>query len=69
MKDLGKDVLKQFAGKLVHSPYVVKIINSLPFNPNEKHFIKQIYPDGKVEFVLTRTDEGFGCIVQTTGRN
>jgi hypothetical protein len=57
------------ADKLVKSPYVIKVVNSLPFNPQKKHFINEIYPDGKVEIILTWTDEGFGLLVQTTGRN
>ncbi|MEQ8222099.1 MAG: hypothetical protein ABRQ37_07365 [Candidatus Eremiobacterota bacterium] len=67
--DHGRDLLFQFARKLVKSPYVIRIINSLPFNPKETHFIKEIYPDGKIEIVLTWTDEGYGLVVQTTGRN
>jgi hypothetical protein len=67
--DHGKDILKKLADKLVKSPYVIKVVNSIPFNPKNKHFIKDIYPDGKVEIILTWTDEGFGLLVQTTGRN
>jgi hypothetical protein len=67
--DHGKDILKKLADKLVKSPYVVKVVNSLPFNPKNKNFINEIYPDGKVEIILTWTDEGFGLVVQTTGRN
>jgi hypothetical protein len=67
--DHGKDILKHFADKLISSPYVIKVINSLPFNPKEKNFVRRIYPDGKIEVVLTWTDEGFGLIFQTTGRN
>jgi hypothetical protein len=67
--DHGKDVLKKFADKLVKSPYITKVINSLPFNPRIRHFIKDIFPDGKIEIVLTHSDEGFGLVVQTTGRN
>ena len=67
--DHGKDILFQFARKLVKSPYVDKIINSLPFNCKEKDFIKEIYPDGKIDIVLTWTDAGYGLVVQTTGRN
>lgn len=67
--DHGKNILMQFARKLVESPYIIKVINSLPFNPNYRHFIRQIYSDGKIEIVLTGTDEGYGLIVQTTGRN
>lgn len=67
--DHGKDILSEFAEKLNRSPYIVETLNSLPFNPRERNFIKQCYPDGKIELVLTWTDEGFGIIIQTTGRN
>lgn len=67
--DHGKDILKKLADKLVKSPYVIRIVNSLPFNPKSKHFIKEIYPDGKIEIILTWTDEGLGLLIQTTGRN
>ena len=67
--DHGKDTLRKFALKLNASPYVIKTVNSLPFNRHHRHFIKQCYPDGKIEFVLTWTDEGFGVVIQTTGRN
>ena len=67
--DHGKDILKKLADKLVKSPYVIKVVNSLPFNPKWKHFIKEIYPDGKAEIILPWTDEGFGLVIQTTGRN
>ncbi len=67
--DHGRDILMQFAEKLIKSPYITKIINSLPFNPKEKHFIKRTHPNGKIEIVLTGTDKGYGLIVQTTGRN
>ena len=67
--DHGKNVLKHIALKLNMSPYVVETINSLPYNPNERNFIKMCYPDGKIEIVLTWVDEGFGIIIQTTGQN
>jgi len=67
--DHGKDVLLLFAKRIVISPYVTKIINSLPFNPNEKKFIRKIYPNGQIEIVLINTDQGLGIIIQTTGRN
>ncbi|NQU65525.1 MAG: hypothetical protein HQ517_14745 [SAR324 cluster bacterium] len=67
--DHGKDVLMAFAQKLVNSPYVEKVINSLPFNPNARELVKRVSPDGKIELVLTNTDQGLGLIVQTTGRN
>ena len=67
--DHGKDILKNFSKKLIKSEYVTRIINSLPFNPTETNFIHKIYPNGQIEIVLTDTDQGFGIIIQTTGRN
>jgi len=45
------------------------VVNSLPFNPKERGFIRRIHPDGRIELVLIWTDEGFGMVVQSTGRN
>ncbi|MEN8215122.1 MAG: hypothetical protein ABFS56_01840 [Pseudomonadota bacterium] len=67
--DHGKDILTDFAKRLINSSYVVKVINSLPFNSNESNFIRKTYPDGKIEIVLIWTDKGYGLIIQTTGRN
>lgn len=67
--DHGKDRLTAFAKKLAGSPYVTGVINSLPFNPNSRGFIRNSWPDGRVELVLIWTDEGLGMVVQTTGRN
>lgn len=67
--DHGKDTLQAFAEKIRHSPYVKKIINSLPFNPKRTNPIRRTYPDGIIEFVLIRTDRGLGLCIQTTGRN
>lgn len=67
--DHGKDILKNFAKRLVKSEYIVSVINSLPFNPNDKALIRNVYADGKIEIVLYWEDQGFGMIVQTTGRN
>lgn len=67
--DHGKDVLQAFAKKLCRSEYVKKVVNSLPFNPNQRTSIRNTTKDGLVEFVLTWTDAGYGLCVQTTGRN
>ena len=67
--DHGKDALQRFAARLINCEYVTEIVNSLQFNPNEKNFIRKIYPNGKIEIVLTYTDQGLGMIIQTTGCN
>ncbi|MEX6778708.1 putative CRISPR-associated protein [Limnospira fusiformis] len=67
--DHGKDVLMAFSQKVRRSPYVKNIVNSLPFNSQQKTPIRRTYPNGIVEFVLTWTDAGYGICIQTTGRN
>lgn len=65
--DHGKDLLLKFSKKLIRSPYVTRVINSLPFNPQDKNFVKSCYPDGRIELVLIRTDQGLGITIKTTG--
>ena len=67
--DHGKDELLSFSKKIVNCEFVESVVNSLPFNPNERNFIRRIYPNGQIEIVLTDTDQGLGVIIQTTGRN
>lgn len=67
--DHGQDILKDFAKRLKNNPYITGIIASLPFNPHETNLIHQVYEDGKIELVLTHTDQGLGLIVQTTATN
>lgn len=67
--DHGKKELKAFAERLRRNQYVEEIVNSLPFNQNTHTFIRRIRPNGLVELVLRWTDEGFGLVVKTTGRN
>lgn len=67
--DHGQDVLDAHAKKLIQSPYVVGVINSLPFQPNAKNYIHKVKSDGTIEIVLTETDRGLGLIVKTTGEN
>lgn len=67
--DHGMDVLTEFSKRLVRCPYVVGVINSLPFNPSERKFIRKIRDDGLIEIVLPWTDQKYGVVVKTTGRN
>lgn len=67
--DHGKDILLKFSKRIVQSPYVIEIINSLPYNPYHRKFIKKVFPNGNVEVVVTSTDKGLGIIIKTTGRN
>jgi len=67
--DHGYDKLHAFAKRLIASPYVCEVINSLPFNPSARNFVKEAKNDGLIELVLTSTDAGYGLVVRTTGRN
>lgn len=67
--DHGYDKLHAFAKRLIASPYVCEVVNSLPFNPSARDFVRAVKNDGLIELVLTSTDEGYGLVVRTTGRN
>ncbi|MBE9214605.1 hypothetical protein IQ247_18345 [Plectonema cf. radiosum LEGE 06105] len=67
--DHGKDKLQNFAEKICNSPYVKKVVNSLPFNPKATNQIRRTKANGIVEFVLTWTDAGLRLCIETTGRN
>ncbi|MFR7823903.1 MAG: hypothetical protein ACLU30_12460 [Odoribacter splanchnicus] len=67
--DHGKDKLQAFASKLCQSPYVIEIVNSLPYNPHETQFIRSVKDNGLIEIVLTNTDKGLGLVLRSTGRN
>lgn len=66
--DHGADILADFSKRLIKCPYVVGVINSLPFNSYERKFIRKIREDGLIEIVLPWTDKGYGIVVKTTGR-
>ena len=67
--DHGKDILEGFAKKIVKSPYVVSVVNSLEFHRYYKKLVYDMDSAGIVELVLYWTDPGYGIAVQTTGRN
>lgn len=67
-QDHGMDVLRDYAKRLVRCPYVVEVVNSLPYNPRERKFIRRVRENGLVEIVLPWTDAKLGLIVRTTGR-
>ena len=67
--DHGKAELDDFARRMVKSAYVEGVVNSLPFNPRCRRFIKDVLPGGLIEIVLPWTDKGLGLVVRTTGRN
>lgn len=66
--DHGIDVLTDFSKRLIKCPYVIKVVNSLPFNSHERKFIRRIREDGLIEIVLPWTDKRYGIVVKTTGR-
>lgn len=66
--DHGKDELRAFWNKISKCPYVKECINSIPFNSSERDFIRRVYPDGRIEIVLTWEDKGYGMVIQTTGK-
>lgn len=47
--DHGKDILYRFSKRLRMSPYVTAIVNSLPFNPSHRDFIKSVDANGLIE--------------------
>lgn len=67
--DHGQDILKAFSEKICRSPYVKKVLNSLPFNSKRTKPIRRTKPNGIIEFVLTWTDRGLGICIETTARN
>lgn len=67
--DHGQDVLMAFAKRIRKSPYITQIINSIQFNRQTVRFIRRIFEDGKIEIVLHWEDDGYGMVIQTTGRN
>ena len=60
--------MEEFSKRLIRSPYLISVINSLPHNPNRRKFIKKIRENGLIEIVLPWTDKGYGIVVKTTGR-
>jgi len=67
--DHGKDILEEFSNKLLRSEYVIKVINSLPFNPKAIRFINKVEKNGNIELVLHWEDSGYGVVIKSTGRN
>ncbi|OWY22356.1 hypothetical protein C7N43_22025 [Sphingobacteriales bacterium UPWRP_1] len=65
----GNKELKAFAKKIFKNEYVECVINNIDFSPKAINFIKNIYPDGKIELVLYWESAGYGMVIQTTGRN
>lgn len=66
--DHGKDILSEFSERIKKEPYIIEIINSLPFKPKEKRMTK-IKDDGIIEVRLLNTDNKIGIVVRTTAHS
>lgn len=64
--DHGKDILNKFADKILKEPYIVEVVNSLPFNPKAKDMIKEVTDEGLIKLVLVDTDKRLGMVIRTT---
>lgn len=60
---------KVHADKLVKSPYVKEILNTIDFNPADRRYISNIKDPNIVEVRLTKTSAGYGLCVATTAEN
>ena len=67
--DHGREILDEFARRLVRNKYVVGVVNSIPWRPRCDHFILDpVRADGIVNVCLHWHDTGYGLAVQTTAR-
>lgn len=67
--DHGKNVLQEFAEKILKEDFVIEVINSLPFAPKASDFIEKVTEDGVIYIRLTNSDRGLGLAVRTVGKN
>ncbi|AGY58606.1 putative CRISPR-associated protein [Gloeobacter kilaueensis] len=66
--DHGNDLLMKISKKLCQSPYVIEVVNSLPWNPKATKPIRRTTHNGLIDFVMVHTDRGLGVCLRTTGR-
>lgn len=59
----------QHGEQLLQSPYVVDILNSIPFDPSEKQYIHNVYPNGIIEVRLHWTKVGYGLKIATSAQD
>lgn len=64
----GKEILYEFSKRLVRSPFVEEIINSIERKPKEKDFIYSLHDGNLIDIRLIRHG-GIGVIVRTTAKN
>lgn len=60
---------QQHGEMLLQSPYVVDILNSIPFDSSEKQYIHNVYPDGIIEVRLHWTKAGYGLKIATSAQD
>lgn len=63
----GKELLRDFAARLVRHPYVQGVCDSIAFDSTTNRFILRCYPDGTVDIRMHWTEMGCGLKVQTVG--
>lgn len=66
--DHGKQMLQEFSQRIIKEPYVVEVVNSLPFDRKAKKTFT-IKENGLIGIRLLDTDNKIGIVVQTTARN
>lgn len=67
-EDHGKQTLQAFSQRIKKEPYIVEVLNSLPFDPKAKKKTK-IKENGLIEIRLLDTDNKIGIVVRTTAHN
>ena len=67
--DHGKDILMEFAHRILKEDFVVEVVNSLPFVPQANSFIEKVLDNGLIYIRLTNTDRGLGLVVRTVGND
>lgn len=64
--DHGEDKLRDFADSIKKEPYIIEVINSLPFVPKAKKMTKLNGDSSLIEIRLLETREKIGIVVRTT---
>lgn len=59
----------QHGKELLQNPYVVDILNSIPFNSTETQYIHNVCSDGIIEVRLHRTKVGYGLKIATSAQD
>ncbi len=65
----GKKECMKHGKELLKIPYVVDILNSIPFDPSEKQYIHKVHPNGNIEVRLHWTKRGYGLIIATSAND